>query len=499
MTVIPIGDYTPDVPAYLGQHSTIAANIYPRSDGSDGPLRGPVVMTGSVGAEILSGYTARSGIGTVYVFAGTGAKLLYQNGLTWTDKAGAAYAATRTEPWRWTQFGDYVIATNGSGDPPQVWLLGDAAAFADLTAVVTGGFVATIEPGFVMFGNIDDGTDKPNALQWSGINDHTSWPTIGTAAAAAAQSDQQELPNGGAIMGLQAAVGGAAGAVWTERAIYRIEYVGAPAIFAFREIVRGTGCMCPNATITINGMAYYISEEGFQRFDGQSETPIGFGRVSRTFLNTVDLVNLDRVYVTADPIRKIIVWAYPDSGATNGHPNKWLIYNYASDRWRFADSGDIVTQLVFPTRSIAYTLDTMDGVLPAGVDGYGTFPIDTPLYASSLQLLAGFDTSNQLVSFNGSTLAARVETGETDSKGNRVFVSGIRPLTDATDVTACVGSRETFADVITYGTSTAPGADAVAPQRADGRYVRARMDIPASAEWTYLQGADVTMRASGRR
>jgi len=498
MTVIPVGDYRPDVPAYLGTHATVADNIYPRSDGSDGPLRGPVAMTGDVGGEVMGAACMRDSAGVIYVIAGITDDILIQNGLTWTGKGSAAYGATRAKPWRFAQFGDNAVAVCGN-EADQNWPLGGAGDFVDLSASAPEAhFVATMEPGFLMLGHIYDGTIRPSALRWSAINDHTDWPTIGTSDAAAKQSDEQELPNGGAISSLAAAVGGAAGAVWTEKSIYRIEYVGAPAIFAFREISRGTGCMCPNATIVLNGVAYYISEEGFCSFDGQSETLIGFGRVSRTFLSTVDTQNLDRVYVTADPLRKIIVWAYPDVAAANGHPNNWLIYNYAADRWRHANDPSLVTQLVFPSRSVAYTVDTLDTVLPSGMDAYD-FSLDSPLYAGGLRLLAGFDTDNQMVSFEGTTLAALVETGETDMQGRRGFVKGIRPLTDAPNASAAVGFRNAFSSQVEYGPLTSMQVTGICPQRVSARYLRARLYIPAGEAWTYLQGADVMMKQGGGR
>ena len=502
MTIVPVGDFCPDIPAYLGQHATVATNIYPRSDGSDGPLREPITMSipanaGGVGTDVMGAVAMRDSTGAIYLMAGTNDDLLLQNGLTWTGKGSATYSATRAHPWRFAQFGDYAIAAC-RGDPPQNWLLGDGADFVDLTGAPNAAFVATFEPGFLMLANIDDGMVKASSLRWSAINDHTDWPTIGTTDAAAKQSDEQQLPNGGAITGLAGAVGGAAGAVWTEKAVYRVEYIGAPAIFAFREIVRGSGCMCPNATIVLGGVAYYISEEGFQAFDGQAERAIGFGRVSRTFLNSVNMGALDRVCVTADPLRKIIVWAYPDAAAPDGHPNRWLIYNYASDRWRYSDDPSVRVEFLFPSRSVAYTLDTLDTVLPAGADGYD-ISVDSPLYAGGIRLLAGFNTSHQLQSFEGATLAALVETGETDAKGMRAFATGIRPLTDAPNATAAVGYRDTFSGQVQYGPLTPMEVTGICPQRVNSRYMRARIYIPAGDAWSYIQGADVMMKSGGGR
>lgn len=497
MTIVPIGDYRPDVPAYLGTHATQAANIYPREDGSDGPLRSPIALTTTISTGVVYGaFTCRSVDGTSYTVAGTAAAVWWQNGTGWTNGSGASapYSASAATPWRFSQWGQTVHATNYA-DPIQASSMG--GTFADLAgSPPRAKFMATVEPGFVMLGFINDGSERGSTVRWSEFNDATSWPTIGTSAAAAAQSDEQDLPNGGAIMGLQPAVGGAAAAIWTAQSIYRVEYTGAPTVFAFREISRGSGCMCPNGTVTINGVAYYVSEEGFQTFDGQAERAIGFARTSATFLNELDDTQTDKVWATVDPIRKLIIWAYPRAGST--YPDRWFIYNYATDKWRYANATDIACQLLFPARSAGYNLDTIDTVL--GVpDTLGGYSFDSPLYNGGRRLLAGFDTGGRLVSYEGTTLSATVETGETDASGKRVFVYGIRPLTDAASPRAAVGTRDGFDETPVYTTYTTPGADAVCPQRRDTRYARAIINIAAGETWTYLQGADVVLRAAGKR
>lgn len=497
MTIVPIGDYRPDVPAYLGTHATQASNIFPRSDGTDGPLRGPVNLTTTISTTAVYGAcTVRAVDGTSYTLAGTANALWWQSGTGWTNASGASapYSASAVGVWRFAQFGQNILATDYD-DAIQTSTFG--GTFADLGGTPPKArFIQTFEPGFVMLGYINDGSERGSTVRWSELNDAASWPTIGSSAAAAAQSDEQDLPNGGAIMGLQAAVGGAAGAVWTAHSIYRVEYIGAPQVFAFREIARGSGCMCANGTVTVNGTAFYVSEEGFQAFDGQAETAIGFGRVSRTFLNEVDTQQLHRVWVTVDPIRKIVIWAYPRAGSA--YPDRWFIYSYATDKWRYADASSIQCQLLFPARSAGYNLDSIDTVLDVP-DNLGGFSFDSQLYDGGLRLLAGFSTSGRLVSYEGTTLGAVAETGETDASGKRVFVSGVRPLTDASDATAAIGGRGNFTDLPVYTQFRAAGVDGVCPQRIDTRYARALINIPAGSEWTYLQGADVIARAAGKR
>ena len=501
MTVIPVGEYRPDVPAYLGGHTVTPPNAYRKPDDTVGPLKAAAVQTSALIAQPTTAFMARAGNGAVYLYVALAYRpAIYRRAATTFENYFTASTGNATPlfPWRFEQFGDVVLATNPvNGLVSQT--IGSIADFAAVSGPPAAAFIATIEPGFVMLGYTSNGSvNYPNRLHWSGINDHTSWPTVGTSSAAAVQSDTQDLPNGGAITGILAAVGGVSGCVLTERSVYRVEYIGAPAVFAFREVARGIGNVCVNAAISVNGLAYFISEDGFQRFDGATVQPFGQGKVSATFWSEVDREQLHRVNVAHDPLRKILVWAYPTSAATDGHPNKWLIYSYATDKWSAADDSGVTISLLFTSVQDRIPLDNMDTYFPPNADGV-TMSWDGPAANGGAPWLAGFDTSNRFVTFTGANIAARIETGEADAQGLRVYVSGVRPLTDAGTLTAQIGHRTSFADSVSYTTAQARGVDYTAPARIATRYARARVNIPAGATWSYLQGADVTFRAEGKR
>lgn len=500
MTIVPVGDYRPDLPAYLGQHSTLAANVYFKPDGTAGPLKAAQTIVSALSFRPVSAFTARRGDGTVYIYAALLHRphIYIRYGVIFTThNTGTTANPTLFYPWRFAQFGDRVYASNWSDG---LWYhpLGTLDNFTQIAAAPSGAHIATLEPGFLMLGHLNDSSgEKPSSVRWSALNDATDWPIVGTSDAASKQSDEQQLPNGGKITGILPAIGGASGVVLTERSLYRVEYVGAPAVFAFREVARGVGNVCPNGAIAVGGLAYFVAEDGFHVFDGQGTRPIGQGKVSATFWAEVDREQLHRVYCAHDALRKIIVWAYPTSAATAGNPNKWLIYSYASDRWSVADDAGITSTFIFSALSDRINIDQMDGYV--GAPDSVSVSLESPTLSGGTPLLAGFDASYQYVQWTGANLAARVETGEADADGRRVYVSGVRPLTDAGTLTAQIGHRASFADAVTYTTAYARGADYTVPARIATRYARARVNIPAGATWTYLQGADVTLRAEGKR
>jgi len=241
--VMPVADWAPDQAPFLNAAHPVAKNTYPRPDGSDGPLDGPVELSDALGAKCMGAFTARDKTGQTYVFAGTETGLYLQSATTWTDVSAATYGAAYN--WQFAQFGELVIATNFN-DEVQKYTLGGAATFSILnSAAPIARYVAAVEPGFVVLGFYDDSTVESGGVWWSAINDATQWPTPGGSTAISVESDNQQLPTGGAITGILPAIGGASAASCMERAVYRMQYAGAPVVFSFSEVAGSRGYNAP--------------------------------------------------------------------------------------------------------------------------------------------------------------------------------------------------------------------------------------------------------------
>jgi len=136
------------------------------------------------------------------------------------------------------------------------------------------------------------------------------FPTLGTASAAAVQSDSQNLyGDGGWIQGIVGNLGTADGALFMEHAVVRVIYAGPPGIFYFlpAEGVRGTPA--PGSIVQLGALVYYLGEDGFYVFDGTQSKPIGIDRVDRYFFENVDQSKMFRIVAAVDPVNRLIVWA----------------------------------------------------------------------------------------------------------------------------------------------------------------------------------------------
>lgn len=493
---MPAAEWLPDLPAHDNPGATEALNVLPRTVRSYGPLGGlTAYSTTALGARCQGAFSGRSLAGVVTSFAGDATKLYRLVGAAFQNvSAGgfAPYTIAADEHWRFCQMGERVIATD-LANPPQSWTLDVSTAFADLSADAPRcRHVAVIEPGFLMCGNL---SSAANGVQWSAIDDPTSFPTPGGAAAAAVQAGANATLQGGWVQALIGAVGGAAGAVFMERAIYRLEYVGPPEMFAFREIERARGTPAPNAVVNVGPVAFYLGEDGFYAFDGSRSTPIGASKVDKTFFADLDQTYFHRVYAAADPINKLVVWAYPNAGASHGDPNRLLIHNWETGWWSHAE---LECELLYRALSHGYSLDALDA-LGFTLDAL-PFSLDSRAWSGGRIVLAGFNTAHNLALFTGANLAATVETGEADGgAGRRLFVSGLRPLIDGGIVTPAAGGRDDFAAAPAYGAATGAGADGFCPQRVAARNARARIAVEAGGAWTHLWGVEARVTRQGFR
>src|SRR5690242_2158987 len=132
MTMLPFGDWRPDLSAFQGSASQLIQNVVPRADGY-GPFPDLVAFTAALPAPCRGFFYARKSDGSIAVFAGTATRLyqLSNTDFSWTDvsKGGASYSAVpSSDHWQFAQFGNFVIAVEANA-VPQVFDLSSSSAF----------------------------------------------------------------------------------------------------------------------------------------------------------------------------------------------------------------------------------------------------------------------------------------------------------------------------------------------------------------------------------
>lgn len=574
--LLPVAEYSPDMPEYNNPGSNNLLNCIPRTPNSYGPFPSLASFGGALPNTCLGAIAAEDSGGNNYVFSGDSTDLFEyaSSSATNVSKTAGGYAVSTGERWRFVQFGQRIIATDFD-DAMQSFVLGSSTKFADLangaitsltlvagsgysngtyaltvsnagsgtgftgTVTVSGGTlssyaitnggklypqtatiavpagagagtlgsitptISTIAPqaryaavidNFLVTCNTFDSTNgnQPQRVWWSALNDPTYWPTPGTNLAAQFQSSFNDLyGDGGWCMGVVGQLGNADGAIFQERAVWRVNYSGPPGTFSFTpaEGVRGTPA--PNSLIHFGNFVYYLGQDGFYKFDGSSSQPIGANKVDKTFYAMVDQNNMHRIDGCVDPLNKLVYWAFPSVSNINGNPDYIIAYNWNLDRWSLIN---ISCETIFYSMSFGYTLDTMPGgtldqIIPS---------LDSRVWTGGSLILTGFDTNHTLSYFNGPNLAPVLDTSEIEPyPGTITFVQNTRPLVDGGTPSVALAARNILNSTEPFGTAIPINSFGTAPQTINGRYVKAEVTLPAGSTWQHFQGVELEAIPNG--
>lgn len=477
MTAIPMAEWRPDMPE-LSQWAREALNVVPAEE-SYAPLNALHGVSSALDSRCQGAAWFRAPANVVKMFAGDATKLYLLDGATWSDVsrvAGGAYAPGTDGTWRFAQFGNLAIAVNGVDDP-QKFDLASGSAWEKLNEDAPIGTYVTTVRDFLLMGRIGTTTQR---VQWSGLNNAAVWGSV-----AANQADFQDLPDGGNVTGL---VGGEIGIILQEAAVRRMSYEGSPVVFRIDKIANDIGCSVPGSVASVADLAFFLHKSGFYMVQGgQTIVPIGRGKVDRTFWKEFAEVNAHRCSATIDPVRGLYIFSYPTGGASDGRPNRMLIYNWRTQRWSHAN---VDCELVFGGVSQqSYTLEELDdfGTLETLI-----YSLDSSFWTGTVSLLLfGFDKAHKSGSFSGDPMHATVETAEFNpGNGRRSIIRGCRPLIDGGAPTVKLGHRDTQQQAVTYGPSVGLTSAGNAPVLASGRYFRVRADMADGEMWNNISGID---------
>jgi len=461
----------------------VATNVVPGPAGYH-PFPGLTTFSSALDARAQGAFAVVGPDGTVSSFAGTQGKLYRLNSASWSQ-INSGFATPADGQWSFTQYGDLVVVTNYTDAPQKFDLNMPGGTFSALGgSPPKARYIGVVREQLVLAHLVG----QPQRVQWSGLDDAEDWSTSSVT-----QADFNDLVGDhGHVTGL---VGGDYGVVFCERAVFRMDYIGAPVIYQFTRVEQGRGCAVPSSIAPLGRMIFYLADDGFYRFDGIQSTPIGKHKVDRTFLEDLDDTYSFRISAAIDPVNGLVMWAYPGVGNSGGNPNRILIHSWITGRWSRAE---VDLELLSRDLSKGYTLDALDSVA-SSLDAL-PFPLDSRAYAGGKILLAAFDPTHKLGYFTGANLAASIETSEAAiSPGARAFVSAVRPLVDSDQVSVSVVGRDRQADVATYGPLSALNASGVCPVRNAARYHRARVTISAGSAWTQAQGIEFEAVPEGTR
>lgn len=110
------------------------------------------------------------------------------------------------------------------------------------------------------------GTFDPMLVRWSDQENPINWDEADYTT----QAGSQRLSNGSYIM--QAKKNRQEILIWTDSAIYSMQYLGPPYVFGFQLLMDNISIIGPNAAIVVNNVAYWMGTDKFYSYSGVVQT-----------------------------------------------------------------------------------------------------------------------------------------------------------------------------------------------------------------------------------
>ena len=225
------------------------------------------------------------------------------NGKTFTWDASIANRFTARASTTTNNYATAITASGGNPTASRLTIVSPTTRhLIHLGTETTIGTPSTQDDMFIRFSDQED------------INVYT--PTVTNAAGS------QRLQDGTKIMG--AIVAKENILVWTDNALYSMKFVGAPFTFGFEQVGTNCGLIGMNAAVEVDGVAYWISNNGFFMFDGTVKTLTA--SVEDYVYNDFATTKGQQVYAGINNLFSEVVWYYPSSGST--YNDRYVVFNY---------------------------------------------------------------------------------------------------------------------------------------------------------------------------
>ena len=265
-----------------------------------------------------------------------------QNATNFTGFGSAVQASTVTlEPglWSLSNFGEVLVATIANGKT-FTWNAGAANPTGTRASTSTSGFSTTNNPTatrvtlispttrhLIHFGTEvtigSPATQDDMLIRFSVDEDINNYTPEATNTAGT-----QRLQDGTKIMGSLVAKENIL--VWTDNALYAMKFVGAPFTFGFEQVGTNCGLIGKNAAIEIDGVAYWMGNNGFFSFDGTVNTlPCS---VEDFIYDNIDTTKGQQICAGINNLFTEVVWWYPTASAAFN--DRYVVYNYGQDNAR---------------------------------------------------------------------------------------------------------------------------------------------------------------------
>jgi hypothetical protein len=251
----------------------------------------------------------------------------------WGEASSADDVTLEPGLWSLSNFGEVLVATIANGKT-FTWNAGAATPLDNRASTTTSGFATGNNPTATRVTLVSPttrhlihlgtettigttSTQDDMFIRFSDqedINDYT--PTAINSAGT------QRLQDGTKIIGALKAKETIL--VWTDNALYTMKFIGAPFTFGFEQVGTNCGLIGKNAAVEIDGVAFWMSNNGFFMFDGTVKSlPCS---VEDYVYDQADTTKGQQIYAGINNLFTEVVWYYPSTSSE--YNDQYVVYNY---------------------------------------------------------------------------------------------------------------------------------------------------------------------------
>ena len=164
----------------------------------------------------------------------------------------------------------------------------------------------------------------PMLIRWSDQESLTVWfPAITNQAGSARLSHGSKIVT--TLQSRQEIV------VWTDQALYSLQYLGPPFVWATQLLTDNVSIAGPNAAAMASGVTYWMGVDKFYKYDGRVQT---LRCDLRQFIySDINQSQFDQVFASTNEGFNEVWFFYCSQNSTT--IDRYVVYNYFEDNWAY--------------------------------------------------------------------------------------------------------------------------------------------------------------------
>tara|TARA_R110002012_G_scaffold1228_1_gene5056 strand:+ start:2341 stop:4569 length:2229 start_codon:yes stop_codon:yes gene_type:complete len=439
----------------------------------------------------------------------------------WGSAVNASQVVLEPGLWSLNNYGDVLVATVANGKT-YTWNTAVPSPLAVRASQNTAGLLSTQNPTktrltlvspttrhLIHFGTLETlntngtwATDSQDDMfiRFSTTEDINTYDILATNTAGS-----QRLQDGTKIVGALIAKENIL--VWTDNALYTMKFVGAPFTFGFEQVGTNCGLIGKNAAVEIDGVAYWMSNNGLFAFDGTvNSLPCS---VEDYVFDDIDTTKGQQICAGLNNLFTEVTWWYPTTGSDFN--NRSVTYNYGEAKQPPLGTWYTNTNANFNRTS---WMDTLIYPQPYSTSytssATGTFPDVTGQSGLGQTTYFAQETGNDQINPDGSTttLASFIQSFSFSLQPDqsevflsmRRFLPNFKVLTGNNQVTVGITDYPAIDEVDSpLSPFTVSSSTTHVDTRARGRYANLKLANTASGESWRFGTFQVDIQPDGRR